>query len=57
MRDESTLPPEILLLGTKQSHEVKCFPLGQAERSSPHSAMSLSEVGSEAVDLSEIFAE
>jgi hypothetical protein len=42
VRDESTLPPEILLLGAKQSHEVKCFALGQAERSSPHSAMSLS---------------
>jgi len=41
--DESTLPPEILLLGAKHSQEVKCFALGQAERSSPHSAVSFNE--------------
>jgi hypothetical protein len=29
--DESTLPPEILLLGARQSHDVKCFALGHAE--------------------------
>jgi hypothetical protein len=42
-RDERILPPEILLLGAKPSHEVKCFALGQAERSSPHSAINFSE--------------
>ncbi len=42
VRDESTLPPEILLLGARQSQEVKCSALGQAERSSPHSAINLS---------------
>jgi hypothetical protein len=31
------------LLGAKPSHEVKCFALAQAERSSPHSAISLSD--------------
>jgi hypothetical protein len=29
VREESILPPEILLLGAKPSHEVKCFALGQ----------------------------
>ena len=43
VRGESTFPPEILLLGAKHSQEVKCFALGQAERSSPHSAMSFNE--------------
>jgi hypothetical protein len=43
VRDESTFPPEILLLGAKQSQEVKCFALGHAERSSPHSAISFSD--------------
>ena len=43
VRDERILPPEILLLGAKPSQEVKCFALGQAERSSPHSAISFSE--------------
>ena len=37
-----TLPPDILLLGARQSQEVKCFALGHAERSSPHSDTSLS---------------
>jgi hypothetical protein len=36
------LPPEILLLGDKQSQEVKCLALGHAERSGPHSATSFS---------------
>src|ERR1019366_8056428 len=40
--DDKTLPPDILLLGAKQSQEVKCFALGHAERSSPHSDTSLS---------------
>jgi len=31
------------LLGAKHSQEVKCFALGQAERSSPHSAISFSD--------------
>jgi hypothetical protein len=42
VRDESIFPPEILLLGASPSQEVKCFALGQAERSSPHSAINLS---------------
>jgi hypothetical protein len=29
--------------GAKHSHEVKCFELGHAERSSPHSAISFNE--------------
>jgi hypothetical protein len=37
VRDESTFPPEILLLGAKHSQDVKCLALGQAKRSSPHS--------------------
>ena len=43
VRDESILPPEILLLGASPSQEVKCFALGQEERSSPHSAISFKE--------------
>src|SRR3569833_3693665 len=39
---ESTLPPEILLLGARHSHEVKCLALGQAVRLVPPSATSLS---------------
>ncbi len=39
---DSTLPPEILLLGARQSQEVKCLASGQAERSVPHSPTSLS---------------
>ncbi|PSK85930.1 hypothetical protein CLV79_107160 [Limimaricola soesokkakensis] len=35
-------PPGILLPGAWQSHEVKCLALGQAVRSVPHSATSLS---------------
>jgi hypothetical protein len=33
VRDDKTLPPEILLLGARQSHDVKCFALGHADRS------------------------
>src|SRR3954451_22948272 len=36
------MPPEMLLLGAKQSHDVKCLALGHAERSVPHSLTSLS---------------
>jgi hypothetical protein len=42
VRDDSTLPPEILLFGARPSQEVKCLALGQAERLSPHSAISFS---------------
>jgi hypothetical protein len=42
VRADSTLPPEILLLGARQSHDVKCLALGHAERSVPHSLISLS---------------
>ena len=42
VRDDSTLPPDILLLGARQSQEVKCFAVGQAVRSVPHSPISLS---------------
>ena len=73
VRDESTLPPEILLLGARQRHQVKCFALGQAGRSSPHSAIDLSgspgitvpstysrssrEIWAEAVNLRQVLAE
>ena len=40
VRDDSNLPPDILLPGARQSHEVKCFALFQARRSVPHSATS-----------------
>ena len=42
VRDDRTLPPEILLCGARHNQDVKCFALGQADRSSPHSAISLS---------------
>lgn len=42
VREDSTLPPEILLPGARQSQEVKCLALGPAFRSVPHSPMSLS---------------
>ena len=32
--DDKTLPPDILLLGAKQSQEVKCFALGHAAEAS-----------------------
>ena len=40
VREDSTLPPEILLPGARQSHDVKCLALGHALRSVPHSPMS-----------------
>lgn len=40
MREDSTLPPEILLPGARQSQEVKCLALGHALRSVPHSPTS-----------------
>ena len=40
VRDDSNLPPDILLPGARQSQEVKCFALFQARRSVPHSATS-----------------
>ena len=36
------LPPEILVPGHRPSQEVKCWALGQAARSGPHSLTSLS---------------
>ena len=57
VRDERILPSEILLLGAKPSQEVKCFALGQAERSSPHSAMLQREVRTETVDLGDVLSE
>src|SRR6478609_4705876 len=40
VREESTLPPEILFPGARHSHEVKCLAVGHALRSVPHSPMS-----------------
>lgn len=40
VREDSSLPPDILLPGLRQSHDVKCFALFQARRSVPHSATS-----------------
>src|SRR5438270_12899465 len=40
VREESTLPPEILLPGARHSQEVKCLALGHAFRSVPHSPTS-----------------
>src|SRR4030081_460652 len=42
VREDSTLPPEILLPGARHSQEVKCLALGHAFRSVPHSPMSFS---------------
>ncbi len=42
VREESTLPPEILFPGARQSHDVKCLAVGQARRSVPHAPMSFS---------------
>src|SRR6202453_4639707 len=41
-REESTLPPEVLLPGASHSQEVKCLGVGHALRSVPHSPMSFS---------------
>ena len=43
VRDDSTLPPDILLPGARQSQDVKCLALGHARRSVPHSPTSLSD--------------
>ena len=40
MREESTLPPEILLPGARHSQDVKCLAVGHAFRSVPHSPTS-----------------
>src|ERR1700733_7878804 len=40
VREESTLPPEILFPGARHSQEVKCLAVGHALRSVPHSPMS-----------------
>src|ERR1700722_1728822 len=40
VREESTLPPEILLPGARHSQEVKCLAVGHALRSVPHSPTS-----------------
>jgi hypothetical protein len=40
VREESTLPPEILLPGARHSQHVKYLALGHARRSVPHSPMS-----------------
>src|SRR5271168_5564006 len=40
VREESTLPPEILFPGARHSQEVKCLAVGHAIRSVPHSPMS-----------------
>src|SRR5260370_37825609 len=40
VREESTLPPEILLPGARHSQEVKCLAFGHAFRSVPHSPTS-----------------
>jgi hypothetical protein len=40
VREDSTLPPEILLPGARQSQDVKCLALGHAFKSVPHSPMS-----------------
>ena len=40
MREDNTLPPEILLPGARHSQEVKCLALGHALRSVPHSPTS-----------------
>src|ERR1700733_4064647 len=42
VREESTLPPEILLPGARHSQEVKCLAVGHALRSVPHSPTSFS---------------
>ena len=40
--EERTLPPETLLPGARQSQDVKCFALGHALKSRPHSPTSFS---------------
>jgi hypothetical protein len=36
VREDRSLPPEILLLGARHNHDVKCLALGQAARLVPH---------------------
>ena len=58
VREDSTLPPEILLPGARQSQEVKCLALGHALRSVPHSPMSFNASdGPNPMDLGQIDAE
>jgi len=40
VRDDGTLPPEILWFGARPSQEVKCLVLSQTERLSSHSVIS-----------------
>ena len=40
VREESTLPPEILFPGARHSQEAKCLAVGHAVRFVPHSPMS-----------------
>src|ERR1700685_3262053 len=40
VREESTLPPEILLPGARHSQDVKCLAVGHAFKSVPHSPTS-----------------
>ena len=56
MRDESTLPPEILLLGARQSQEVVLCarPGGKVV---PHSAMNLSADMGRNLNLRQVVAE
>jgi hypothetical protein len=58
VRDESTLPPEILLLGARQSQEAKCFALGPSGEVVAALGDELKrEVGAEAVDLGQVLAQ
>jgi hypothetical protein len=41
VREDNTLPPEILLPGARQSQGVKCLALGHALRPVPHSPTSI----------------
>ena len=42
VRDDRSLPPDILLPGARHNHDVKCLAVGQALRSVPHSLINLS---------------
>ena len=58
LRDESTWPPQVFLLGARHGQEVTCFAVDQAERSSPHSEIKLQrEVRAEPVALRQVLAE
>jgi hypothetical protein len=57
VREESTLPPEILLPGARHSQDVKCLAVGHAFRSVPHSPTSFNASdGTQAMDLSQVDA-